>query len=227
MYSCGLGTHRIHAALYLEGGLAYCMFVAYQWPWNWILAFSMTSPANMTAFFFFFFSMAPLARGMPPLVFLVAAWNWRNSKRGRLKWGAAAQVLRVFMCRCDLCSCSDAFAHIPLSILGKVFYLFIICHPWLTDGDDRRQVVSIVFLGVTPHFMKYSWLPLLLFYFLAGSLLKILTCNTLQLIHFVFHNLCMGPWVEANRLTLYSSQCPAKKLQSALVCTAHQMGKSL
>lgn len=37
--------------LYLAGRLAYCRFVAYQWPWNRILAFSMTSPTNMTAFF--------------------------------------------------------------------------------------------------------------------------------------------------------------------------------
>lgn len=37
--------------LYWAGGLAYCRFVAYQWPWNWILSFSMTSLTNMTAFF--------------------------------------------------------------------------------------------------------------------------------------------------------------------------------
>lgn len=37
--------------LYLVGRHAYCMFVAYQWPWNRILLVSMTSPPNMTAFF--------------------------------------------------------------------------------------------------------------------------------------------------------------------------------
>lgn len=43
---------RLHiTGLYLASGRADCRFVAYQWPWNRILQFSMTSPPNMTAFF--------------------------------------------------------------------------------------------------------------------------------------------------------------------------------
>lgn len=42
--------------------MAYYRFVAYQWPWNRILALSMTSPTNMTVFFFPPVACPPMAR---------------------------------------------------------------------------------------------------------------------------------------------------------------------
>lgn len=131
------------------------------------------------------------------------------------------------MCRCDLCSCGDVSTKIPLSILGKAFYLFITYRTWFTEGDDRRQVVSIVFLGVTlalHEILLTSFTALLLpcWQLLEDSYLQHSSVDS-----FMPHNLRMGPRVEENRLTLYSSQRPAKELKSALACTAHQMGKSL
>lgn len=121
------------------------------------------------------FFHGPSARGMLPAVFLVAVWKWRNSKRRHLGLGWQRKF-GLFMCQCDLCGrgdvCEDSICYFK-----KRFYLFLTSRMWLTEVDDRRRAINIVFLGVT------LALPLLLFYFLTGSSLKIRICNSRQLTH--------------------------------------------
>ena len=98
---------------------AYCRCVAYQRPCNRILAFSMTSPANMTAFF----SMACPPRGMLSPVFLVAVWNWRNSARGNLSREEEGGEVCVFhvcgMCFAAVCSCAREYISRHFYTIGR------------------------------------------------------------------------------------------------------------
>lgn len=101
VYSCGLSPTPHLQVLYLSGRLAYSIFVAYQWPWNRILAFSMTSPAKMTAFFPW-----PVCPWHAASCIFSCCVKLKELQEGTPKWGWRPKCV-CFMCECDVCSCTN------------------------------------------------------------------------------------------------------------------------
>lgn len=158
--------------------LAYYRFVAYQWPWNRILALSMTSATNMTA------PRGLSTDGTPSLVFLVAVWNWRNSERGR-PGGLGSRrgvVFMVFYLRDVLGSnCINTFSRLRERMRRWQIKLPLIFSSFPWSREPNTDSPKPVMQNRWRFFRRcdtFGFLLLCLLFLVVRSQMEIMTCIT-------------------------------------------------
>lgn len=110
--------------------VAYCGFVAYQWPWNWILAFSMTSPTNMTAFFPW-----PVHPWHAVSCIFSCCVKLKELREGTPKWGGLLKFVHFMCTRC----CVQLYKHVNKALKNSPSFFndwsqYVHCNKTICDS---------------------------------------------------------------------------------------------